>query len=172
MMQLQARKKLPAPRKGRGAFCSAGMGAGGSVAAAAAADFADEVLQGAVFAHAVCERGEDGPTAAAEHVGREDVPARSEDREDDENPKIVVAAGTAIHGFSSLIVVPASCGNGCRRVCNFCSAVVSISYAPARGKVPPRLPERGAKRGRLPRKSADLAHKRAPFSCKKAGDLV
>ena len=98
--------------------------AGKSVAAAAAvvaaAHSAENVLQRAVFAHTVSKCGKDGPAASSERAGREYVSARPENEQDDENPKVVVAAGTAIHNISSLSLSPLAdaCGNDCRRVCN------------------------------------------------------
>lgn len=72
-----------------------------AVAAAAATASSEQRSKRAVFAHAVCEGGEDGPAAAREYARREHVPARSENEQDDKNPKTAVASQTAIHSFSS-----------------------------------------------------------------------
>ena len=73
-----------------------------AVAAAAATASSEQRSKRAVFAHAVCECGEHGPTASREYARREYVAARPENEQDNQNPKAVVAGKTAIHSFSSL----------------------------------------------------------------------
>ena len=107
--------------------------AGSAAAAVGIANAADDGLQRAVLAHAVCESGKDGPAAALERVRREYVPARPEDEQDDEDPETAVAAKTAIHSFSSYSF-PANgrLAGECRRVCSDCFLrLFIISYAQA-----------------------------------------
>ena len=63
----------------------------GFAAAAAAADSVQKRTQRSVLAHAVCKRGEHGPSAARKYARREHVPARSENEQDNENPKTAIA---------------------------------------------------------------------------------
>jgi len=54
----------------------------------------------AVFAEAVGERREYGPTAPRKYARGEHVSARAQDKQDNENPKTAVVAGhAAIHKF-------------------------------------------------------------------------
>ena len=70
---------------------------------AAAATAAENGAQGAVSPHAVEQGDENGQPAAGEYARVENVPARSQNEQDDENPKAAIALQTAIHSFSSLI---------------------------------------------------------------------
>lgn len=63
---------------------------------------AENGTQGAVSPHAIKKSNEDRQTATGEHARIENVPARSQNEQDDENPKAAIALQTAIHSFSSL----------------------------------------------------------------------
>ena len=88
-----------------------------AAAAVRTAHAADDRLQRAVLAHTVCEGSEDGPAAALERARRKYVSARSEDEQDDENPKTFVAAKTAIHSVSSYTRKRAFDGRAPQSVC-------------------------------------------------------
>ena len=69
----------------------------------AAATAAENGAQRAVSPHTIEKGDENGQAAAGEYARVENVPARSQNEQDDENPKAAIALQTAIHSFSSLI---------------------------------------------------------------------
>ena len=69
------------------------------VTAAAAAVSSEERAERAVFAHTVRKSRKKGPAATRKDARREHAAARSQNEQDDENPKIAVIAEQAIHKF-------------------------------------------------------------------------
>lgn len=121
--KIAQQKNTNARKSGRSSFHPIGKQERGSAAAAVVrtAYVVDEVLQRTVLAHAVSESDKNGPAAALERIRREDVPARSENEQDDKDPETAIAAKTAIHSFSSYSF-PANgrLAGDRRRVCNVC----------------------------------------------------
>lgn len=65
----------------------------------AAAAFSEERAERAVFAHTERESRKDRPAASRKDARREHAAARSQNEQDNENPKIAVIAHPAIHKF-------------------------------------------------------------------------